>query len=78
MVPRRRDLRWRGSALYLNGLLVAQTNYSAGIFAGTAGVGLGAVPYVGPAPYSAPYLMSRWYYHVRLPGRNFALQSSSF
>jgi len=30
--------------LYLNGALVAETNYSSGIFAGTSDVGIGAVP----------------------------------
>jgi hypothetical protein len=44
--------------LYLNGLLVAQTNYSAGIFAGTADAGIGAVPFLG----AAPFLSSGWYY----------------
>jgi hypothetical protein len=36
-----------GSALrlYINGLLAAETNYSGGIFPGTAPAGLGAVPY---------------------------------
>jgi hypothetical protein len=37
--------------LYTNGVLAAQTNYSGGIFAGTADAGIGAVPYQRSAWY---------------------------
>lgn len=33
--------------LYVNGSVVAQTNYSAGIFPGTSDIGVGGTPYVG-------------------------------
>jgi len=38
--------------LYVNGLLIAQTNYSAGIFEGVDDVGIGAIPYQQRSWYS--------------------------
>jgi len=65
--------------LYLNGLLVARQIIRRGIFAGTAGVGLGAVSLCGACPLLCPLLNEQVVLPmVRLPGRNFALQSSSF
>jgi hypothetical protein len=47
--------------LYQNGLLVAvQTNTSGAVFVGTADVGIGAIPVLGPAPFLSSSWLNPW------------------